>query len=74
MENEVKKEINTLIRLKSEIKAVIDAVPSQIERELLEYRYINCWRWNKIARAMNYNVDSLWRIHKNALKNIEPHE
>lgn len=52
------------------IEAVIDAVDDQRCRDLLKFRYLNGWSWNKVARRMDYSVDHVWHLHDRALKMV----
>jgi DNA-directed RNA polymerase specialized sigma subunit len=37
------------------------------QRDILTFRYMNGWSWQKIARLMNYERTQIWRIHGVAL-------
>lgn len=68
LEQTMSAQIDEYARLLAEIECVIDAVPDQRYRDLLRYRYLNGWSWNRIAWKMHYQVDSLFRMHTNALR------
>jgi DNA-directed RNA polymerase specialized sigma subunit len=50
------------------------------QRDILTFRYMNGWSWQKIARLMNYERTQVWRIHgvalmllDNKLKKLQRH-
>ena len=50
------------------IKAIIDAVPDAVLRDLLYQRYINGLTWERIAVAMNYSYQhTVHFLHPRAL-------
>lgn len=63
-------ELRELERLREEIADAIASVPSQQLRELLERRYMNFQSWDKIAEAMDYGIDNIYKMHGNALKQL----
>lgn len=58
----------------SEMKTVtdcIDAMSDEKEKELLILKYIRLMDWNEIAVTMGYSARTIYRIHGQALANIE---
>ena len=53
-----------------EIEAAIDAVPEQTCRDVLRYRYLNGWSWNRIERATHYSGSYLYQVHSRAVRMI----
>lgn len=49
----------------------IMALEDERYREVLQYRYINEWSWDKIAREMHYSPDWVWELHGKALLGID---
>lgn len=50
------------------------------QRDILTFRYMNGWSWQKIASLMNYERTQIWRIHgvalmllDNKLKKLQRH-
>lgn len=52
-----------------DIDARLDALPSD-QRRLLRMRYVQGWRWEKIAQKMCYSRSEVFRIHGRALDNL----
>lgn len=70
LEAEINRDIDRLVDLKREMSGVINAVEDTQCQMLLEMRYI-CFRsWEEIAVEMNFNIRHIYRIHRQALKNI----
>lgn len=71
LEAEINADIDTLVDLKREIVSVIKAVENPEYQTLLELRYL-CFRsWEEIAVAMRYNVRTIYRIHDQAVENVQ---
>lgn len=66
----ITQEIRELMRLKSEINAVIAAVPDERYRTLLEMRYRSYYTWEKIAVEMGYEIRQVFRLHGEALLKV----
>lgn len=71
LEQEIDREINKLIDLKKEIKKAIDNVKNDNYRMVLEYRYLCGFSWEDIAKAMNYAVRHITRLHGLALRELK---
>ena len=75
LEENIKKDIEKLVDLKSEIMSVIKAVPNVEYQTLLEKRYLCFITWEQIAVDMNYSMQHIHRMHSSALKEIVvPHK
>lgn len=70
LEESIKKDIEKLVDLKSEIMSVIKAVPNVEYQTLLEKRYLCFITWEQIAVDMNYSMQHVHRMHSAALKEI----
>lgn len=70
LEESIKKDIEKLVDLKSEIMSVIKAVPNVEYQTLLEKRYLCFITWEQIAVDMNYSMQHIHRMHSSALKEI----
>ena len=64
---EINGEIERLAALRREIQRVIRAVPDDTLRELLAYRYIEGWTFERIAVEMHYCYMQICRLHGKAL-------
>ena len=53
-----------------EIRERIELLENDYERDVLTYRYIYNWSWDKIAEHEHYSVKQIQRIHGNALRNF----
>ena len=60
LQAEINREIDNLVRLKTEIRSKINALD--------DYRYINCHRWEDIAECMEMSVRHTLRLHGEALQ------
>lgn len=54
-----------------EIENQIKLLEDEDENNVLVYRYIKGYGWNKIAEEMGYSTRHVTRIHGNALKKIK---
>lgn len=68
LEDALKDKLEAMLALRNEISASIAAMPDSAERQVLTLRYVNGWRWNRIAQEMHYSVDNVWRLHRRALE------
>lgn len=70
LQESIKKDIETLVDLKSEIMEVIKAVPNIEYQTLLEKRYLCFITWEQLAVDMNYSIQHIHRMHSKALQEI----
>lgn len=71
LEREIDRRIDEYVDLTREIETAIDKVGDDRYRDILRYRYINGWRWEKIAQEMHYDRRQITRLHGLALLEIE---
>ncbi|NLE27556.1 MAG: DUF1492 domain-containing protein [Clostridiaceae bacterium] len=71
LENEISKDMITLIELKGEIINAIKSVKDPEYRLLLELRYLCFKSWNDVAAEMRYDTNSIFRMHRYALKSVK---
>lgn len=71
MEHEVDEAIDGLVELKADIMKAISRVPDDRERVVLELRYLAFRDWAAIAETLGLHVRQVYRLHEDALKNIE---
>ena len=74
MEEELKKEINSLLETKQYVKELISRVTDREGRIILEQRYLQYDKWEQIAGEMGYTVRQIFRIHDVALMEIDTSE
>lgn len=71
LEDEIKNEIEKLIRLKKQIRDVINKVEDVDEMLVLKYRYLMFLQWDEICEKMNYSKRQMYRIHYSALEHVK---
>ena len=71
LEREIDRRIGEYVDLTREIEAAIDRVSDDRYRDILRYRYLNDWSWEKIAQEMHYDRRQITRLHGLALLEIE---
>lgn len=64
-------EIERLLAVRAEISTAISKVENDSERLLLEYRYLSFEPWKTVAQKMRLSLESVYRLHRQALKNFE---
>lgn len=55
----------------SKIFADIEKMEDEKEKDLLTYRYLRGYSWEKVCIVMNYSWKQIHRIHASALKNFK---
>lgn len=70
LESEVNKHISDLISLREDYKSKIKAVDDEYGT-LLNLRYIQCLKWNEIAKIMHRSQQTIYRLHGEALEKIK---
>ncbi len=58
------------IRAFQEVQAAIEAMEDETEKELLTYRYIRGFKWEKIAVEMGYSWRKIHYLHGDALEHF----
>ena len=71
LEHEINSDIDMLVDMKREIAVVISKLSSPSHKILLELRYLEGKTWDEIAKAMDYDLRWIYRLHGKALKEIE---
>lgn len=70
LEERLAKEIDELTAKRREIECAVNAVPDEVQREVLTRRYLLYQKWEVISREMGYTERRIFQIHGDALKNI----
>lgn len=71
LESEVNDEIDRLVELKTEIRAMVSSLGDVLLRNLLERRYILGMGWEKIAEEMGYTPRHITRLHNQAIARLQ---
>ena len=71
LERIIEEDVERLLKLKLEIKSVIDSVPDDTERLLLHLRYLQFLTFDKISESMYITTRHIHRIHARALKSVD---
>ena len=71
LEREIDRRIDEYVDLTREIETAIDKVGDDRYRDILRYRYINDWSWERIAQEMHYDERWVRRLHGWALLRVE---
>jgi len=67
LERDIDAEIDAFVELTREVKRIIARIPDKRYRDILTWRYVNRWDWQRIADAMAYDRIWVWRLHGDAL-------
>ena len=66
-----------IIRLEEQMQAHVDTVwkylvycDTELQRDVIKYRYIDWMRWEKIALKMRYSEQHVYRLHWQAMRVI----
>lgn len=70
LEKEIDADVDRLISIRDNIKAVIEAVEDDRERLLLQYRYLDGKTFEWIAAEMNLSWQWVHKLHSKALAKI----
>lgn len=68
LEERLDREIDELTAKRQEIELTVNAVPDEVQREVLTRRYLLYQKWEVIAEEMNYGVRHVHKIHLIALQ------
>lgn len=71
MENELKADIEKMVKIKQDVAQTISEVKDKECRLLLEMRYLNFMSWVDISIAMNRSLRGIYYLHSQALKKVE---
>ena len=64
-------EIDTFLEARQKVSEVIMQLDNKTERVLLELRYLCFYSWQAITKLMTLSRESVFRLHRNALNNVE---
>ena len=70
LQDDINRDIDSLVDLKREISVTIKKVENPIYQTLLENRYLSFQTWEEIAVGMRYSIQQVYRIRDSALKEV----
>lgn len=70
LEEKINSEIDLLVELKKEIRAVITTVEDTDERMVLKYRYVHNYTWEQIGNELHADSRTVRRWHGKALQHV----
>lgn len=70
LEEHINKEVELLMELKKEIRAVITTVEDTDERMVLKYRYVHNYTWEQIGNELHADARTVRRWHGKALQHV----
>ena len=68
---ECKSEILRLLSLQREIKRLVNSMPCDKGRLILYEHYVLLKKWPQVAKATDYSESQVYKIHNEALKELE---
>jgi len=71
LEAEINKDLIQLIDLKHEVLTIIQCIERTELQTILEMRYLCFKTWEKIAVALQYDLRQVYRLHGQALEEVE---
>jgi len=71
LEGELTDAITRMVEYRRFVQKVADRLSDDRFRDLLTWRYINCWEWDKIAVAMGVDVKWTYKLHDRALEEAQ---
>ena len=71
LERVIRADIDELLKLKIEIRKVVDEVRDNEERLVLKLRYLNFNTWDEICSETKLSMRTVLRIHIKALNNVK---
>ncbi len=71
LQEEINRDIDTLVDLKNKIIKVIKQVDNPEYQIILEKRYLSFYSWKRIARETCYSEQHIFRLHNAALNEVD---
>ena len=71
MLSELRDEIDQKWEIRREIIKAIEELPSEGEKIVMRFRYINGWSWERISVESSYTYRHVTRLHGNALIHLK---
>ncbi len=73
LERELQSDIDELVQTGEKIRRAINSLTDERLKVILELRYRNGIRWEKIAFSLNYDIRQVFRLHGIALRKKKCH-
>lgn len=70
LQEELAEELRRQVALRQEIEGAVQQVEDELLRELLRLRYLEGWRWEKIADDWNRDIRWIFRLNSRALDKL----
>lgn len=70
LEHRINQEVDLLVDLKDEIRALITTVEDTDERMVLKYRYVHNYTWEQIGNELHADSRTVRRWHGKALTHV----
>lgn len=70
-DEKIQRRLKRLYEIKAEVIDAISAVDNPTYRQLLQLRYIEFCKWERIAEVMGYGRTQIFKLHLRALDTIE---
>ena len=70
MAKQLKDEKKEVRQAKKAVARIINRLESQEEKDVLRYKFLHGWRWNEIARVMNFSEDWARHISYQAIRTL----
>ena len=67
LERAIEKDISELAKLELEIQKEINLLEDDLQKTVLELRYLNFMKWDDICAELNYSSRQIFNIHKSAI-------
>ncbi len=67
LERTIEKDISDLAKLELEIQKEINLLDDDLQKTVLELRYLNFMKWDDICMELNYSSRQIFNIHKSAI-------
>ena len=64
-------ELNRMWETRKTIIDAIEELDDETEKLVLKYRYINGWKWERIAETEFYSYQHVHKIHQKALEHLK---
>ena len=71
LQQEIGKDIEDLLNMKRDIMERIGKLEDPEQQMILELRYIDCRAWEQIADDMDFSMNNVFVLHREALENFE---
>lgn len=67
LEREIQKDISELANLEREIQKEINLIDDDLQKTVLELRYLNFMKWDSICAKLNYSSRQIFNLHKSGI-------